>query len=167
LNKKPWAIDRRHPIFTSSFSLEEMQQILDEGHNLALSPWWFDAHPGKRDRERLEKKTDKRNRFDQLMALHRYHNILAANDMLPDKPADFQALHEGIIEYLNKHGWGSEFNYGPLVRVARQYISTYEKHRDELKRTPADAIRDMVRKAEGRDTSPSDENSSERERSER
>ncbi len=155
LNKKPWAKDRRYPIFTSSFSLEEMGRILDEGHNLALSPWWFDAHPGKRDRERLEAETDKRNRFDQLMALHRFHNVLAANNLLPDDPADFQSLHDGIIEHLNKHGWGGTFKYPPLERTAKRYVATYEKYRNALTRTPADAIGERVRRAEGRDPTSS------------
>ena len=37
-----WTEPRRYPIYTSSFDVNEMQEILDEGHNLALSPWWFD-----------------------------------------------------------------------------------------------------------------------------
>lgn len=149
LENKPWYGRRRYPIFTSSFSLEEMQAILDAGHNLALSPWWFRDEPRGRDEKRLRNETDKSSRFDQLESLHLYHNILYANDLLPEPrlQADFDALDKGIIEYLNQHGWGSEFKFPPLVRVANRYLHIYEKHEDELDRGPADVIREMVRKA--------------------
>jgi hypothetical protein len=150
LRKKPWFGQKKYPMFTSGFAIEEMQEILDTGQNLALSPWWFKAHPGGRDEKRLKEKTDKSNRFDQIMALHRYHNLLYANDLVPDPPADFDALFDGIIEALNKKGWGSEFRYPPLARTASKYMAAYRRHEDQLKREPADVIREMLEQASRR-----------------
>lgn len=144
LKAKPWYHSRRYPVFTSSFELDEMQAILDEGHNLALSPWWFQV-PGRRDRkELLEEKTDKNNRFDQIMALHRYHNALQANGLLPKPTAKFGVLFEGIIKQLDSRGWNSAFDCAPLRVQARRYITQYERHEKVLQRLPADAIRDML-----------------------
>jgi len=145
LRKKKWSRSRRYPIFTSSFSLAEMEEILKEDHNLALSPWWFTALPRGRDRKALAQETDKRNRFDQIEALHRYDNILGANGRIPDPPADFPGLFQGIIDHLNKNGWGSKFAYPPLVREVRRYQDAYQENRDRLTRTPADAIREMLK----------------------
>jgi len=149
LMRKPWVKDRRYPIFTSSFSLPEMQQILDAGHNLAISPWWFADYPGDRDRKRLLAETDKRNRFDQIESLHRYHNVLWANRRLPRPPADFDGLFQGIIEQLNRDGWGSTFAYPPLMRTAERYLTTYEQHREELDRRPSNVLQEMLGKIDG------------------
>jgi hypothetical protein len=148
LRDKPWFDQRRYPIFTSSFELEEMQAILDEGYHLALSPWWFTDGMRDREIEVFDKKTDKRNRFDQLMALHKLHNILLANDALPRVKADFDRLDKGIIARLNKDGWGSEFEYPPLVSAARRYLAAYHEIEGKIDRTPADVIREMVNRAE-------------------
>jgi hypothetical protein len=144
LNRKPWARAGRYPIFTSSFSLEEMQRILDQGHNLALSPWWFQARPRGRDEKSLLNKTDKNSRWDQIEALHRYDNILRANGLVPEPPADFDGLFNGIVEQLNKNGWASRFEYPPLVATAKRYITAYNHDKDGLAREPADAIRGLL-----------------------
>lgn len=151
LKDKPWYHQRRYPIYTSSFELAEMQSILDEGHNLALSPWWFQT-PGKRDRRRLlEELTDKNSRFDQIIALHRYHNFLEADGRLPGRGADFDAIFNGIIERLNRDGWGKSFVYSPLRTAGRRYVGLYERYAGQFKRSPADAIREMLRKAMSHD----------------
>jgi len=150
LRKKPWFSQKRYPIFTSAFAIEEMQDILDADQNLALSPWWFKAHPGGRDEKRLRAKTDKSNRFDQIESLHRYHNLLQANNLVPDPPADFKALFDGIIESLNAKGWGSEFYYRPLTKTASKYLTAYRRNKDKLHRGPADGIRQMLEKASQR-----------------
>ncbi len=150
LKNKPWYNRRRYPIFTSSFSTEEMQKILDEGHNLALSPWWFRDRARGRDEDRLRGKTDKNSRWDQIESLHLYHNILAANDVVPEPAARFDKLEQGIITYLNNNGWDSKFHYPPLVGTARRYLAAYEKNKDKLERRPADVIREMVEKKGGR-----------------
>jgi hypothetical protein len=144
LKNKPWYQNRRYPIYTSSFSIEEMEEILDAGYGLALSPWWFQDHLRGRDEKRLTGKTDKSSRFDQLQALHLCHNILYANGLVPERPADFDRLDQGIIAYLNKQGWGSEFDYPPLVQTVKRYLAVYGRHEDDLKRSPADAIREML-----------------------
>ncbi len=150
LNRKPWARDGRYPIFTSSFAIEQIQEILDQGHNLAISPWWFKAHPGGRDEKALTGKTDKNSRWAQIEALHRYHNLLRANDRVPRPPADFEGLSQGIIEYLNRNGWGSKFDYPPLKASAQKYLEAYSRHKDQLGREPADVIREMVLGTAGR-----------------
>jgi hypothetical protein len=146
LKDKPWYGQRKYPIFTSSFSIERMEDILQADHNLALSPWWFRDHVRGRDEKRLKKDTDKRSRWDQLESLHLYHNILYANDLLPRRQADFEKLEEGIIRMLNHKGWDSEFRYPPLYQIARQYMAIYNRNEDRLDRSPADAIHDMLKK---------------------
>lgn len=144
LKDKPWFRNHRYPIFTSSFELDEMRAILDAGQNLALSPWWFEKPRGRDRKALLEEPTDKRRRFDQIMALHRYHNVLAANDLLPSRTADFPAISDGIIEMLNRKGWGSEFVYPSLRVQGRRYVDAYTRNEEGLKRTAADAIREML-----------------------
>jgi hypothetical protein len=144
LNQKPWARNGRYPMFTSSFSIEQMRQILDQGHNLAISPWWFQGRPRGRDEKALAGKTDKRSRFDQIEALHRYHNILWANGRLPQPGADFDAISKGIIEYLNRNGWNSRFDYPPLTTVAKRYVESYNRDPDRFGREPADRLRQMI-----------------------
>jgi len=155
INNKPWAAANRYPVFTSSFSIEEMGRILDEGHNLAISPWWLRAQPRGRDEKSLLGQTDKKSRFDQLEALHRYHNILLANGRLPRPAADFEAIHQGIIEHLNHNGWASRFSYPPLVEAAQRYIAAYNRDRAQLTREPADLIREMLLAASSRPASAS------------
>jgi len=152
LNRKPWvragasarATTCPYPIFTSSFSLEEMRSILQQGHNLALSPWWFQGHPRGRDEKALTSPTDKRSRFGQIEALHRYHNILWVNGRVPRPPADFAAISQGIIEYLNRNGWNSRFEYPPLANAAKRYIAAYEREKERLTRENADGLREML-----------------------
>jgi hypothetical protein len=144
LEKKPWFDEDRYPIFTSAFSIEEMGDVLDAGQNLALSPWWFRDRVRGRDEKRLKGKTDKSSRFDQLESLHIYHNILYANGLLPKPQANFDRLEQGIIRELNKRKWKGEFDYPPLQRVATGYMRAYERNKDDLKRSPADVIREMV-----------------------
>ena len=67
--------------------------------------------------------------------------------MVPRPAARFDKLEQGIINYLNKKGWGSEFHYPPLVRTAKRYLAAYEKNKDKLERTPADVIREMLEMA--------------------
>lgn len=155
LRRKPWHDAGRYPIYTSSFELEEMRAILDAGHNLALSPWWFDNTISDRERRRLLGPTDKNSRFDQLMTLHKLHNILLANDLLPEQRADFARLFDGIIEELNRRQWRGEFGFAPLRQAAERYLRTYDASRGVISRTPADMIRDML----GR---PRDENTASR-----
>lgn len=150
LKDKSWHDHRRYPIFTSSFVIEEMNEILEAGHNLALSPWWFRGEVRGRDEKRLKEKTDKRSRVDQLESLHIYHNILYANGLLPKPAAHFQQLEQGIIEELNKREWQGEFDYPPLKRVADAYMRVYEQNEEKLTRRPADAIREFVQTAEGK-----------------
>jgi hypothetical protein len=144
LKNKPWFGQRKYPIFTSAWDLREMQQNLDEGQNLALSPWWFRDKPRGRDEKRLTRKTDKSSRFDQIESLHIYDNILQAADLVPKPPARFDRLEQGIINMLNKKGWSSEFHYPPLVQTAKRYMAAYEKNKGKIARSPADAIREMV-----------------------
>lgn len=144
INRKPWAAEGRYPLFTSSFSLEEMERILAEGHNLAISPWWLRARPGRRDEKILLAQTDKRSRFDQIEALHRYHNILLVNGRLPQPVADFDGISQGILEHLNRNEWTSRFSYPPLVEAAQRYIAAYNRNESRLTREPADLIRVML-----------------------
>ncbi len=148
LRDKPWFKERKYPIFTSSFELEEMQAILDEGYDLALSPWWFADRLRDREIEVFEKQTDKRTRFDQLMALHKLHNILLANDALPRARANFDRLDKGIIATLNKEGWGSAFTYKPLVSFAKRYLAAYRNLEGDIEHAPAEVIRKIVNRAE-------------------
>lgn len=150
INRKTWAAHGRYPVFTSSFSIEEMGRILDEGHNLALSPWWLRAHPRDRDERRLLEQTDKNSRFAQIEALHRYHNILLANSRLPRPAADFDGISQGIIEYLNRNGWASRFRHPPLANAARRYVAAYRRDRNRLTREPADLIKEMLLAASSR-----------------
>lgn len=154
LRSKPWHGSHRYPIFTSSFDLQEMQDILKAGHNLALSPWWLKAQPRGRDAKRLSAPTDKNNRFDQLESLHRYHNLLEANHLAPTPTADFPGLHEGIIQELNRRGWSSSFSYRPLTDTARRYLRAYELNQSRLSRTPADVLRESLGRAGGSQSAP-------------
>ncbi|HPD31594.1 MAG TPA: DUF6259 domain-containing protein [Phycisphaerae bacterium] len=150
IHRKPWAAQGRYPVFTSSFSIEEMGRILDEGHNLAISPWWLMARPARRDEKTLLAQTDKRSRFDQIEALHRYHNILLVNGRLPQPVADFDGLSQGILEHLNRNGWTSRFSHPPLVEAAQRYIAAYNRDEGRLTRVPADLIRQMLLAASSR-----------------
>jgi hypothetical protein len=147
LRKKSWFQSRRYPIFTSSFDLREMQDILAEGHNLALSPWWFQAEPSGRDEKRLAAQTDKKSRFDQIESLHRCHNLLFANDCVPRPAADFDGLFEGIIRELNERGWDQSFVYPPLETTAHRYLTAIRKPACAMDRTPAGAIRGFLEPA--------------------
>jgi hypothetical protein len=150
LKKKPWWLQRKYPIFTSNFELAEMKAILDEGYQLALSPWWFEARPGKRDEKALAGKTDKRNRFDQIRALNRYNNILLANglDALPHGTSE--RISRSIIDQLNRLKWKGEFTNPVLDAAARKIRVLYDEHEAQLSRTPADQISKWLQEAQRR-----------------
>jgi len=157
LRRKPWSSRRAYPIFTSSFDLSEMLEILEAGYNLALSPWWFQAHPSDRDRRLLRRETDKRNFKRQLAALNRWGNILKANGI--PLPVDIrpEALEPGIIKELNRRKWRGSFVYEPLRRAFRALEETYERNRSRLRKTPEDVLRKAVLAASSVKPQPSKE----------
>jgi hypothetical protein len=145
LKRKPWWRQRKYPIFTSSFELTEMKAILDEGYQLALSPWWFRDKPRGRDKERLTTLTDKRNRFDQIESLNIYNNLLTANDIEGALPTGTsERISQSIIDQLNKLGWKGEFTNEAMASAAKKVLALYEKHKDDLKRTPADKLKSWL-----------------------
>jgi hypothetical protein len=146
LKRKPWWRKRRYPIFTSSFELEEMRAILDEGYQLALSPWWFRDRPHGRDEKRLERKTDKRNRFEQIESLNIYNNLLVANDIPGALPVGTsERIGQSIIEQLNSLNWRGEFENADLAAAAKQVLELYAKHERKLTSSPADRLRKWLR----------------------
>ncbi|MGQ9650296.1 MAG: hypothetical protein ACUVXJ_09320 [Phycisphaerae bacterium] len=144
IHRKPRAAQGWYPVFTSSFSLAEMERILAQGHNLAIAPWWLTARPGRRDENILLVQTNKRSRFDQIEALHRYHNILLVNGRLSQPVADCDGISQGILEQLNHNGWTSRFIHPPLVEAAQRYTVAYSRDEGRLTREPADLIREML-----------------------
>lgn len=147
LRRKPWSSRRAYPIFTSSFALEGMRDILEAGYSLALSPWWLEARPTDADRRLLRRETDKRNYLRQLDALNRWGNILRANGVQPPVDIRRETLEPGIIEELNRRRWKGSFEHAPIRDAFRALESTYETHRDRLVQTPENRIRAWVLEA--------------------
>ncbi|UCD29147.1 MAG: hypothetical protein JSV03_01290 [Planctomycetota bacterium] len=147
LKKKPWWFQGKYPIYTSGFELAEMKAILDEGYQLALSPWWLKSHPGKRDQGILAEKTNKRNRFDQIRALNRYNNILVANDIKGLPPGASERISKSIISQLNQLKWKGDFTNPTLNAAILKVRILYRKHKDQLTRTPADRLKEWLQRA--------------------
>jgi hypothetical protein len=152
LKKKKWYDARKYPIFTSSWELAEMEAILDEGYGLALSSWWLRAEPRGRDRKRLQAQTDKRNRFDQIQALNRFNNLLAANDIPGHLSLGFSdRVMSSIIRQLNARKWtGDAFTNPQMHNAIEKVTRLYEEHKEDLKVTPADRIRAWMDAAQAR-----------------
>jgi hypothetical protein len=145
LKRKPWWEERRYPIFTSSFELLELEAILEEGYQLALSPWWLEAEVRGRHEKRLGAETDKRNRFDQLEALNIYNNWLVANDIPGALPrGTTERISASIIEQLNALGWKGEFVNPALEAAAARVRKLYSEQEESLQRTPAERLRGLL-----------------------
>jgi hypothetical protein len=144
LKKKPWWRKRKYPIYTSSFELAEMKTILDEGYQLALSPWWFESTPDEEDEKRVTAKTDKRNRFDQLESFSRYNNLLVANGIEAVPPGAIERISQSIIDQLNRASWQGAFVNPELAAAAERALSLFQAHKAQLIRTPADQIKSWL-----------------------
>jgi hypothetical protein len=127
-----------------------MLAILAAGYNLALSPWWLTAHPTGADRRLLRRETDKRNFKRQLAALHRWGNLFKANGVALPTDISAAALEPGIIEELNRRQWRGSFVHRPLTAAFEAVEETYKRTREQLKRTPADIIREALTREAGK-----------------
>ena len=119
-----------------------MHAILEEGYQLALSPWWLEETVRGRHEKRLAARTDKRNRFEQIEALNIYNNALVANAVEGALPlGTTERIHQSIIEQLNELGWKGDFLNEDLVEAARRVQERTCENAERLTRTPAEMIR--------------------------
>jgi hypothetical protein len=87
LNEKPWVRDCTYKAFTSHYSMEEMDRILDMGYNLSLSPWWFVHHVEEKGFETMRKPMeDADDWLKRIRILWNWDNLLYINGAA--RPAD-------------------------------------------------------------------------------
>jgi len=55
LSQKPWFREKPYKIFTSEFSLPQMEKILASGYNVSIAHWWLQPVPDQQMIDRLKK----------------------------------------------------------------------------------------------------------------
>jgi hypothetical protein len=82
LNEKPWVKDKKYKVFTSHYSMAEMDKILSRGYNLSLSPWWFEHHIRDKDFATMQKRiNDDDDWLKRIRILWNWDNLCYINNI--------------------------------------------------------------------------------------
>jgi hypothetical protein len=80
LNEKPWVKQKKYKAFTSHYSMQEMDRILEMGYNLSLCPWWFVNLPTEKDFAKMGEHIKRPNDWIKRMRiLWNWDNLLYIN----------------------------------------------------------------------------------------
>lgn len=129
LAEKSWANKPpKYKAFTSHFSLPEMEQILKLGHNLSMTPWWFQDLPDENNFKKMrEPMEDKDDWYERITTLWYWDNLLYANGIHRPSGIDLFQLRRdlemqkyrkdvGTGTYDTPEYWKAVDAYEPLVR---------------------------------------------------
>ena len=97
LNEKPWVAEKKYKAFTSHYSMQEMDKILDMGYNLSLSPWWFEMHTAEKDFERMHQHiTGRDDWIKRVRILWNWDNLLYINNIARPAGIDLFGLRRQL-----------------------------------------------------------------------
>ncbi|MHC4160318.1 MAG: DUF6259 domain-containing protein, partial [Planctomycetota bacterium] len=127
LNEKPWVSQRKYKAFTSHYSMEEMDKILEMGYNFSLSPWWFEYETTEKDFERMREHIKKSDDWIKRMRiLWNWDNLLYINGVQRPANIDLFKLRRDLEmrryakpkpQYYDTDAYRAAVNtYEPLVR---------------------------------------------------
>jgi hypothetical protein len=142
LNEKPWVSQRKYKAFTSHYSMEEMDKILEMGYNFSLSPWWFENNTAEKDFERMHDRMKKTNDWIKRMRiLWNWDNLLYINGVQRPSNVDLFKLRRDLEmrryakpkpKYYDTDAYWAAVNaYEPLVRKllnSSKQIKTQEQY---------------------------------------
>ena len=145
LNEKPWVAQRKYKAFTSHYSIEEMDKILEMGYNLSLSPWWFQANTEDKDFQRMQKPiTDRDEWLKRIRILFNWDNLLYINNIPRPNNIDLFQLRRDLERQRYKKPtpktydtvayWQAVKTYEPLIKKLLQSmtpIKTQQQHLQE------------------------------------
>ncbi|MHC4544724.1 MAG: DUF6259 domain-containing protein [Planctomycetota bacterium] len=127
LNEKPWVSQRKYKAFTSHYSMEEMDKILEMGYNFSLSPWWFESNTSEKDFEKMRDRIKKSDDWIKRMRiLWNWDNLLYINKVPRPSNVDLFQLRRDLEmrkyakpkpQYYDTDAYRAAVNaYEPLVR---------------------------------------------------
>jgi hypothetical protein len=127
LNEKPWVSQCKYKAFTSHYSMEQMDKILEMGYNLSLCPWWFENHIEEKDFKEMRKRMNKPNDWiNRMPILWNWDNLLYINRVSRPSNIDLFQLRRALeksqyskprpLYYDNDDYWLAVNAYEPLVR---------------------------------------------------
>lgn len=97
LLEKPWVNERKYKVFTSHFSIVEMDRILDAGYRLSLTPWWFQPLPDEDDFKRMRREINNPNEwYKRITTLWYWDNLLYVNGIPRPKGVDLFQLRRDL-----------------------------------------------------------------------
>jgi len=127
LNEKPWVSQRKYKAFTSHYSMQEMDKILEMGYNFSLSPWWFENNTTEKDFEKMRERIKKSDDWIKRMRiLWNWDNLLYINRLQRPANIDLFQLRRDLEmrryakpkpRYYDTDAYWEAVNvYEPLVR---------------------------------------------------
>jgi hypothetical protein len=141
LNEKPWVSQRKYKAFTSHYSMEEMDTILEMGYNFSLSPWWFEKNTSEKDFERMRDRIKKSDDWIKRMRiLWNWDNLLYINKVPRPSNVDLFQLRRDLEmrkyakpkpRYYDTDAYRAAVNaYEPLIKrlLNSEPIKTQEQY---------------------------------------
>jgi predicted acyl esterase len=154
LARKPWARDHSHKIFTSEFSLTQMEHTIAAGYDVSLCPWWLQTMPTAKTFENLRDTTidlarDRGKAERRMRELWWCYDVLWANGVTLPPDIDIHRLGREIMPYtIDRLTWTTERRQTAWHAAVEAVVSRLEKMDLARARTPAQYLRTIIEKAE-------------------
>lgn len=154
LARKSWARDHRYKVFTSEFSLAQMEHILAAGYDVSLAPWWLQKMPSEKTFENLRETDidlarDRSKAHRRMRELWWCYDVLWANGVTLPKEIDVERLGREIMPFtIDRLTWTTEERNERWHAAVEAVVSRIEKLDLAKARTPADYLRTIIEKAE-------------------
>jgi len=144
---KPWAAGYKYKVFTSEFSLGQMDAILDLGYPVSLAPWWFCDAPSEKTLTKLEEARidlahDHSDAHKRMRDLWRVYNYVYANGGPVAGPHTIEQLGREIMPWtIDKLSWSDEKRQAVWDDVVGRVLARYRSLDLEAAVTPAEHLR--------------------------
>jgi len=154
LARKPWARQHKYRVFTSEFSLSQMEHILAAGYDVSLAPWWLQKMPTKDTFDNLRETEidlarDRRKADRRMRELWWCYNVLWANGVTLAKDVDMEWLGREIMPYtIDRLTWTAKERNRRWHAAVEAVVTRLEELDLAKARTPAQYLRTIVQKAE-------------------
>ncbi len=105
LLEKPWVNERKYKAFTSHYSMEENERVLEMGYNLSLPPWFLrESLPAEKDFQKMREPMEKASDWIRRMrTLWYWDNLLYVNGIQRPKGSARALLHENASSTLRAY----------------------------------------------------------------
>lgn len=154
LKRKSWAEQHKYKVFTSEFSLAQMDRILDFGYPVSLAPWWMYEPPSEKTLAklrdaRIDLAGDYRTAGKRMRDLWRVYNYVYANGGRLDGPYTIEQLGREIMPWtIDKLTWSQEKRQQVWDDIVRQVIDKYKALDPAKAKTPAQYLGERLEKLE-------------------